>query len=135
MKEIGSKRGEPFGDDRLAADLLSFSETVSLSRLMNRSLPHCDRHTNLQMVPCWLQRDKAVVPGHVCPVPGCGRYHADGVYLEGKDVEMVLGPKSTELKKAIKKDNPQPPAPTKPLNRQEAARAAILRAIQQKPRN
>jgi hypothetical protein len=48
---------------------------------------------------------------------------------------MVLGPKSAELKKAIKKDNPQPPAPTKPLNRQEAARAAILRAIQQKQRN
>lgn len=87
------------------------------------------------MVPCWLRRDKAVVPGHACPVPGCGRYHADGAYLDAKDVEMVLGPKSAELKKAIKKDNPQPPAPAKPLNRQEAARAAILRAIQQKQRS
>jgi len=99
---------------------------------MNRSAPHCDRHTNLQMVPCWLQREDRVVSGHVCPVPGCGRYHADGAYLEAKEVELVLGPKASVLKKAIKQSNPKPADSPRPLNRQEAARAAILRAIEQK---
>ena len=101
---------------------------------MNRSHPNCDRHTNLQMVPCWLQRENRVVTGHVCPVPGCGRYHAEGAYLGAKDVELVLGPKASVLRKAIKTANPEAPESAKPLNRQEAARAAILKAIEQKQR-
>jgi hypothetical protein len=126
-----------FQPDRLANHLLPSSEKVCRSatpRAMNRSFPNCDRHTNLQMVPCWLQRENRVVAGHVCPVPGCGRYHAEGNYLEAKDVELVLGPKASELKRAIKKSNPEPTPSPKPLNRQEAARAAILRAIEQKQR-
>jgi len=47
---------------------------------------------------------------------------------------LVLGPKASELKKAIKNINPQPTESPKPLNRQEAARAAILKAIEQKQR-
>jgi len=103
-------------------------------RSMNRSHPNCDRHTNLQMVPCWLKHENRVVAGHVCPVPGCGRYHAEEAYLAAKEVELVLGPKASELKKAIKNINPQPTESPKPLNRQEAARAAILKAIEQKQR-
>ena len=129
--------GKVFQPDRLADHLLPSREKVCRSATatsMNRSHPNCDRHTNLQMVPCWLKHESRVVAGHVCPVPGCGRYHAEGVYLGAKEVELVLGPKASELKKAIKNINPQPTESPKPLNRQEAARAAILKAIEQKQR-
>ena len=112
---------------RLAERLLSSSGKVSAcnSHLMNRSHPTCGRHTNLQMVPCWVQRGRSVAAAHVCPVPGCSRYHVDGVFLEASEVELVLGPKM-----ALNPDKNQ-----KPLNRQAAARAAILKAIQQKQRS
>jgi hypothetical protein len=104
----------------------------SRSIVMNLPHPNCDRHTNLQMVPCWLKRPEGVVPGHVCPVPGCGRYHADEIYLDAHDIELVLGPKKpVPTRSMIKKTASEPNSP-KPLNRHAAARAAILKAIEQK---
>ncbi len=112
---------------RLAERLHSSSGKVSAcdSHLMNRSHLTCDRHTNLQMVPCWVKRARSIAAAHVCPVPGCSRYHVDGVFLEASEVELVLGPKIA----------PKPAEPQKPLNRQAAARAAILKAIEQKQRS
>lgn len=112
---------------RLAERLLSSSGKVSAcdSNLMNHPHPTCDRHTNLQMVHCWVQRARSVAAAHVCPVPGCSRYHVDGVYLGSSEVELVLGPKIA----------PKPADRQKPLNRQAAARAAILKAIEQKQRS
>jgi hypothetical protein len=112
---------------RLAKRLLSSSGKVSAcnSHLMNRSHPTCDRHPNLQMVPCWVQRAGSITAAHVCPVPVCSRYHVDGVFLEASEVELVLGPKMA----------PKPDKNQKPLNRQAAARAAILKAIEHKQRS
>ena len=102
---------------------------------MIRSYPTCDRHTNLQMVPCWVQRAKAVAAGHVCPVPGCGRYHVDDAYRDATEIELVLGQKKpTPTKSMIKKSGSSQAAPDKPMNRHTAARAAILKAIEQKQR-
>lgn len=100
---------------------------------MSRSRPNCDRHPNLQMVPCWVKRPKGVTSGHICPVPGCGRYHVDEMYLAAGEVEMALGPKPVaSAKGALTKAPPNEVISDRPLNRQAAARAAILRAIQQK---
>ncbi len=100
---------------------------------MSRSYPTCDRHSNLQMVPCWMKYPKCIKSGYVCPVPGCGRCFVDESYLNAEDVELVIGPKpvastSDTLNKAISKEA----ASVRPLNRQAAARAAILRAIREK---
>ena len=100
---------------------------------MIRTHPHCDRHPNLLMVPCWVKRAKGVVHGHVCPVPGCGRYHVDETYLAAEQVELALGPKAVaSTKSTLKNDTSQEAVSNRPLNRQAAARAAILRAIGQK---
>jgi hypothetical protein len=102
---------------------------------MTRLHPTCDRHTNLQMVPCWVQRAKAVADAHVCPVPGCGRYHVVDVYLEATEVELVLGPQTASPPKSMsKKSGSIKAGPDKPMNRHTAARAAILKAIEQKSR-
>jgi hypothetical protein len=75
---------------------------------MPKSRPMCDRHPNLQMVSCTLQTPTGKAFGHVCAVPGCGRYHGPNGYFdapgEGADSEIKL-------------------------NRRAAAREAILRAI------
>jgi hypothetical protein len=55
---------------------------------MSRSHPNCDRHTNLQMVACWVKRPQGVTSAHICPVPGCGRYYVDETYLAARDVEI-----------------------------------------------
>jgi hypothetical protein len=70
--------------------------------------PHCDRHKNLQMVPCSLTRQAGSESGHVCPVPGCGRHHDREGYFDRFETRAA---------------QPKPP------NRREAARAAILKAI------
>jgi hypothetical protein len=102
---------------------------------MTGSQPTCDRHTNLQMVPCWLQRATGVAAGYVCPVPGCGRYHVDDVYLEASEVEIVLGPNTAApTRSMVKRSGSKETARDKPLNRHTAARAAILKAIEQKQR-
>lgn len=79
---------------------------------MARSRPMCDKHPNLQMIPCSLQTPNGKVFGHVCAVPGCGRYHGPQGYFyapqEGEESEIKL-------------------------NRRAAAREAILRAIRGRP--
>lgn len=107
---------------------------VSLNGTMTRSLPICDRHPNLQMVPCWLKRHRGITGGHVCPVPGCGRYHVDDVYVEADAVEVVLGPTAVVPSTGLLKKPPQKnlASDKRPLNRHAAARAAILKAIEQK---
>jgi hypothetical protein len=104
---------------------------------MTRARPTCDRHPNLQMVSCWLKRPNGVVAGHICPVPGCERYHADERYLNAADVQLVLSTNTrgkNALKKSLQKDTSKKQASTqdRPLNRHAAARAAILKAIEQK---
>jgi hypothetical protein len=47
--------------------------------------PVCDRHTNLQMIPCSFERPTGRVLGHICPVPSCGRHHDDGGYFDMVD--------------------------------------------------
>jgi len=100
---------------------------------MSRSHPNCDRHTNLQMVACWVKRPHGVTSAHICPVPGCGRYYVDGAHLAARDVEIALGPKPVaSAKSTLPKGTSNEVFTERPLNRQAAARAAILRAIQQK---
>jgi hypothetical protein len=106
---------------------------------MSRTNPHCDRHPNLQMVPCLLRRPKGMVAGHVCPVPGCGRYFVEEGYVSGADVELVLAPSlSIRSKNAFAREETQkkksPSSDHPALNRHAAARAAILKAIDQKQR-
>jgi len=100
---------------------------------MSRFHPNCDRHTNLQMVCCWVKRPQGITSAHICPVPGCGRYNVDGIYLAARDVEIALGPKAVaSAKSTLTKGTSNEVLSERPLNRQAAARAAILRAIQQK---
>ena len=85
------------------------------------------------MVSCWVKYPRGIKSGHVCPVPGCGRYFVDETYLNAEDIELVLGPKpvastNSARKKAISKEA----GSARPPNRQTAARAAILRAIREK---
>jgi hypothetical protein len=79
---------------------------------MAKSRPMCDRHGNLQMIPCSLQTPAGKTYGYVCAVPGCGRYHGPQGYFSAP----IEGEES-----AIK------------LNRRAAAREAILRAIRGRP--
>lgn len=102
--------------------------------------PTCDRHPNLQMVPCWLKRGREVVPGHACPVPGCDRRHTQEGYLNASDGEIVMGPQSSVGKKGAGSASLNQKSILKqaaagedrPLNRHAAARAAILQAIEAK---
>ena len=82
---------------------------------MASARPVCDRHPNLQMVPCPLQRTKTPFRGYVCPVPGCGRHHDDNGYFD-----------AMEAKPALPGDSPK--------TRRDSARAAILEAIEQQRR-
>jgi len=60
-----------------------FRDEVRLNTCtMARTHPVCDRHTNLQMIPCAFDRPTARVLEHVCPVPGCGRHRDDRGYFE-----------------------------------------------------
>jgi hypothetical protein len=84
-------------------------------------------------VSCWVNRPHGVTSAHICPVPGCGRYCVDGTYLAAGDVEIALGPKAVaSAKSTLTKGTSNEVLSERPLNRQAAARAAILRAIQQK---
>jgi hypothetical protein len=109
---------------QLSADVLKDS--------MKLTHPNCDRHPNLQMVPCRLKRNQTVVSGHICPVPGCGRCHSDQSYLRPGDVELLAGP---DLVVPAKKGPAKSISSDRPLNRHAAARAAILRAIEQNQRS
>jgi len=50
--------------------------------------PPCDRHKNLQMVPCAFERPTGMVLGHICPVPSCGRYHDNEGYFDVVDDQI-----------------------------------------------
>ena len=104
---------------------------------MPQPRPTCDRHTNLLMVGCWFKHGHAIVAGHACPVPGCGRYYTGEGYLNAADIELVVAPqgrKGVASETSQKGLSPKPAAIVKerPLNRHAAARAAILRAIESK---
>ncbi len=80
---------------------------------MKKVHPSCDRHRNLQMVPCALKTSSGPMEGHICPVPGCGRGHDGLGYLDASDAKMSA------------RANLQ-------TNRREAARTAILKAIEER---
>jgi hypothetical protein len=79
-----------------------------------RSRPACDRHGNLQMIPCSLEKPAGTVSGHICPVPSCGRRHDGRRYYDEEPMASV-------------------PQRSASVNRQAAARSAILSAIQDTP--
>jgi hypothetical protein len=82
--------------------------------------PACDRHTNLQMIPCSLNTTTEQAHGYarayVCPVPGCGRHHDDRGYFGG-------GGTGASLENGILGNPPD-----------AAARAAITKALNQRVR-
>ena len=53
--------------------------------MIARTHPVCDRHTNLQMIPCLFEKRTRRTLGHICPVPSCGRHHDDGGYFDMVD--------------------------------------------------
>jgi hypothetical protein len=79
--------------------------------------PVCDRHTNLQMIPCSLKTTTAQAHGHayVCPVPGCGRHHDDRGYFDAVETRALLEDSA-------------------PKSRRDAARAAIMKALEERVR-
>lgn len=106
---------------------------------MKPARPTCDRHTNLQMVPCWVKRRGAVVAAYACPVPGCDRYRTHEGYLNAADLEVVLEASASARKKGAGSErrtknsyNSGASNQKQPLNRHAAARAAILAAIDSK---
>jgi len=50
--------------------------------MMARTHPVCDRHPNLQMIPCSFERPTGKVIGHICPVPTCGRHRDLSGYFD-----------------------------------------------------
>jgi hypothetical protein len=83
---------------------------------MTRLHPACDRHTNLQMIPCSLKRTTGQSHAYVCPVPGCGRHHDDAGYFDVVETRALL------------KDG----IPRNPVD--GAARAAITKALDERLR-
>jgi Arc/MetJ-type ribon-helix-helix transcriptional regulator len=81
---------------------------------MTRLRPACDRHTNLQMIPCSLKRTPGQAHAYVCPVPGCGRHCDDLGYF---DVET-----RGSLEGGIRR------------NRCDAVKAAIMKALEERAR-
>jgi hypothetical protein len=57
---------------------------------MARTHPGCDRHPNLQMIPCFLKRTAGQSHGYICPVPGCGRHRDDEGYFDVVETKPVL---------------------------------------------
>jgi hypothetical protein len=93
------------------------------------------------MVPCLLKRANGMIAGHACPVPGCGRVVVGNSLVGGKDPELVLaagaGAGANNSLKANATNNSSRKSASnqdRPLNRQAAARAAILKAIEEKQR-
>jgi hypothetical protein len=75
--------------------------------VIQKSRPACDRHTNLQMIDCWIRTPDGQVPGYICAVPSCPRQHDGIAYLE------LSERKGSDYAK----------------NRLEIARSAILKAL------
>ena len=81
---------------------------------MTRLRPVCDRHTNLQMIPCSL-RTTTGQRGYICPVPNCGRHRGDTEYFDIVETKPLL------------KDSTQ-------RNRLDTARAAIMKVLEERLR-
>ena len=77
--------------------------------------PVCDRHANLQMIPCSVNRTTRQAPGYVCPVPGCGRHYDDKGYFDVVETAALVGDSI-------------------PKNRRDTARAAIMKALEERLR-
>ena len=71
--------------------------------------PACDKHTNLQMIDCWIETPVGIIPGYICVVPGCLRKHDGQGYIPRQR-------QSLEESDAYK-------------NRLQTAREAIMKAI------
>jgi hypothetical protein len=67
------------------------------------------------MIPCSLKRTTGQSHGYVCPVPSCGRHRDDEGYFDVVETKPSLDGGT-------------------PKNRRDAARAAIMKAIQERPR-
>lgn len=80
---------------------------------MARLRPVCDRHTNLQMIPCSLKTTTGQAHGYVCPVPNCGRHHDDTGYFDAVKTRAL-------------------PEDSSPRNRRDAARVAIMKVLEQR---
>jgi hypothetical protein len=78
---------------------------------MTNVRPACDRHPNLQMVRRRIKTTAGVAQVYVCAVPGCGCL---------RDGDSDVDPQAVVPRLETKN----------PGNRQVAARAAILRAIE-----
>ena len=82
---------------------------------MTRLHPACDRHANLQMIPCSLKTATGQATGYVCPVPGCGRHHDDDLgYFDAVETRALLEGSIPD--------------------RRDAARAAIMKALEERLR-
>ena len=66
--------------------------------------PSCDRHKNLQMIPSSLESSGGAVSGHGCPVPGCGRHHAEDGYFDLADGKPVREEKRLKEKITLAAD-------------------------------
>lgn len=82
---------------------------------MASSCPVCDRHPNLQMIKCSLKRSGGQSHSYVCPVPNCGRHLDDEGYFQVVETTPLLDDRT-------------------PKSRNDAARAAIMKAIQEQLR-
>src|SRR6266481_1050635 len=82
---------------------------------MTRLRPVCDRHANLQMIPCSLKTATGQANGYICPVPNCGRHHGDDLgYFDAVETRVLL-------------EGSIP-------NRRDAARAAIMKVLEERLR-
>ncbi len=80
---------------------------------MARLHPACDRHTNLQMIPCSHETKNGSVRGYVCPVPNCGRHHNDDLgYFDAVETRALL-------------EDSIP-------NRRDVARAVIMKTLEER---
>lgn len=83
-----------------------------------------------------------MIAGYACPVPGCGRVLVGNSFVGGKDPKLVLAAgagagANNSLKASGATNNSSKKNASnqdRPLNRHAAARAAILKAIEEKQR-
>ena len=74
------------------------------------TIPSCDRHKSVRMIPFTLEYPGGQICGHVCPVTGCGRHHVAGRYFDvsadealGKNMAIKGGPSvGEEIRKALR---------------------------------
>jgi len=84
-----------------------------------RTHPGCDRHPNLQMIPCSLKRTNGQSLGYVCPVPGCGRHRDDEGYFDvvgtrcSLDDSTPRNPRDVAIMKAVQERLRPPILPDK----------------------